>query len=369
MLRASVDFQGEPGGCAASIQPLSKVQPPILDAGMREFMAMFDDNPGLPERLGRALEARQDLRNTLTAIRLYNGFLEGEPRLVVDLYADSLVLHNYANPVQEAEAILEGAREFYQQQLTAIRSVVVKPRNAPPEQRTGLLVAGERPAARIEEYGVRYAIDLLLNRDCSFYLDTRALRRWILENLAGKTVLNTFAYTGSLGVAAIAAGARRVVQLDLNKRFLNLAKTSYTLNGFPINKQDFIAGDFFPQIAQMKRSEQRFDVVFVDPPLFSRTARGTVDLYASERLINKVRPLINDGGHLVMINNAVFLSGAEHHAVLARLAEDGYLQIEQRIDVDPDVSAYQETRRGMPMVDPAPYNHTTKITVLRVRRK
>jgi 23S rRNA (cytosine1962-C5)-methyltransferase len=58
-----------------------------------------------------------------------------------------------------------------------------------------------------------------MHGDASFYLDTRNLRGWALEHLAGKSVLNTFAYTGSLGVAAKAAGASRVVHLDLNKTF------------------------------------------------------------------------------------------------------------------------------------------------------
>ena len=92
---------------------------------------------------------------------------------------------------------------------------------------------------------MRYAIDLQLNQDASFYLDTRELRLWAQKNLANKTVLNLFAYTGSLGVAAMAGGAKRVIQHDQQRRYLNIAKTSYTLNGFPINKEDFIVSDFW----------------------------------------------------------------------------------------------------------------------------
>ena len=97
----------------------------------------------------------------------------------------------------------------------------------------------------MREHGVWYAVELQLNRDASLYLDTRNLREWILRKLHGQRVLNTFAYTGSLGIAArAAAGAARVVHLDLNRAFLNVAKTSYTLNGFPIHKPDFQTGDF-----------------------------------------------------------------------------------------------------------------------------
>lgn len=118
-----------------------------------------------------------------------------------------------------------------------------------------------------------------MNQDASFYLDTRNVRRWALDNLAGKTVLNTFAYTGSLGVAAQAAGAQaaqasRVVQTDLNKRFLNVAKTSYTLNGFPVDKKLFQAGDFWRQMSQFKRAGEQFDCVFWTRPFSRKRLRG-----------------------------------------------------------------------------------------------
>ena len=118
------------------------------------------------------------------------------------------------------------------------------------------------------------------------------------------------------------------------------------------------------------RSEERFDCVFVDPPFFAATGKGTVDLIAqSHRVINKVRPLINDGGLLVAINNALFVSGAEYLHTLETLCADGYLGIEELIPVPIDCTGYPETRVRPPLVDPAPFNHSTKIAILRIRRK
>ena len=249
--------------------------------------------------------------------------------------------------------------------------MVVKARNsANAAEKQGVLAYGIAPDRRMREHGVSYAIDITMNRDASLYLDTRNLREWALQHLAGKTVLNTFAYTGSLGVAARAAGAARVLHIDLNRQFLNVAKTSYTLNGFPIDKQDFQAGDFFPLISRLKRAGARFDCVFLDPPFFSTTQKGVVDLERSHgQLINKVRPLIDDGGYLVAINNALYVSGAAYLAELEALCADGYLAIEQLIPVPEDFTGYPHTRVAAPIVDPAPFNHATKIAVLRVRRK
>jgi 23S rRNA (cytosine1962-C5)-methyltransferase len=323
--------------------------------------------------LESALAARSDFFDEKheAAFRLYNGFYEGCPDVAVDLYAESLVIHNYADDPADGLPLVEAAREYYLKQLPWLQTVIVKTRNAESQEaRRGQIVYGEKPDRKIREHGIWYSVDLMMNRDASLYLDTRHLRKWAIDKLAGKTVLNTFAYTGSLGVAAIGAGAKRVVHLDLNRKFLNVAKTSYTLNGFPIDKKDFISGDFFPGVSRMKRAGALFDCVFIDPPFFASTDKGTVDLAAdSKRLINKVRPLVADGGWLVALNNALFLSGAEYMAMLEELCADGYLSVEALIPVPEDFSAYAETRVGEYVVEPAPFNHPTKIAVLRVRRK
>jgi 23S rRNA (cytosine1962-C5)-methyltransferase len=212
-----------------------------------------------------------------------------------------------------------------------------------------------------------------LHRDASFYLDTRELRAWAQRNLAGKSVLNCFAYTGSLGVAARAAPAAEVVHVDKNRAFLNVAKDSYVLNGWPIQRPDFVAGDFFDFVAKAKKAERLFDCVFLDPPFFSTSARGRVDLgEEAHKTINKVRPLVGDGGVLVAVNNALFLAGSAYEATLASLCADGYMKLEEIIPVPPDVvglvRAGAGDGAGWP-ADPAPFNHPTKIAVLRVRRK
>jgi 23S rRNA (cytosine1962-C5)-methyltransferase len=323
--------------------------------------------------LDRAMQARQALFDPRheSAFRLFNGFLEGCPELAIDLYAATAVIHNYAEPPASGGEAVQVAQGFLLERLPWLRAIVLKARNSPAaEKRNGHLIHGTRPDRKVREAGTCYAVDLTMHRDASLYLDTRGVRAWAQACLAGKSVLNTFAYTGSLGAAALAGGAARVVQLDRNRRFLNLARTTYTLNGFPISKDDFLVGDFWPLAGRLRRTEARFDCVFLDPPYFSATEKGVVDLGRdSARLINKVRPLVADGGSLVAINNALYVSGREYLAALEDLCADGYLAIETLIPVPEDFTGYPATRRGAPVSDPAPFNHATKIAVLRVRRK
>lgn len=331
----------------------------------------------LIELLAGALAARESLFDARheAAFRLFNGFSEGWPALAVDLYAQTLVLHDYAEAPERGRAAAATAHQFYPCRLPWINSVILKTRHATGAgSRNGSLLSGSKLAAKIREHGVWYSVDLLLNRDASLYLDTRNLRAWILRNLHGQRVLNTFAYTGSLGVAAKAAGATHVVHLDLNRTFLNVAKTSYTLNGFPIHKPDFQSGDFWPQVSRMIRAGEQFDCVLLDPPFFAATNKGVVDAEKNyARLINKVRPLIADGGRLIAVNNALYVSGAEYLRTLQSLCADGYLAVEELIPVAEDFTGDESTRVTTGLVagvtDPSPFNHSTKIAVLRVRRK
>ncbi|HXF85805.1 MAG TPA: class I SAM-dependent methyltransferase [Anaerolineales bacterium] len=319
--------------------------------------------------LEQALASRASLFGARheTAFRLFNGFLEGYPELVMDIYGHTLVVYDYAEQ-PHSNLILEVV-EHIRHALPWLRASILKTRNAKSlQEKRGRLLFGEKPDTRIKEHGIWYALDLTMNRDASFYLDTSNLRKWLSENLRGKSVLNTFAYTGSLGVAALAGGARRVVQQDLNRKFLNLAKASYTLNGFPIHKQDFLVADFFPAISKLKRMGELFDCVILDPPFFSTTSKGRVDqVHASARLINKVRPLVSDGGWLIAINNALFVSGREYMHTLEELCRDGYLNIQELIPVPESFIGYH--RINQPVTDPSPFNHSTKIAILSVKRK
>ena len=305
------------------------------------------------------------------ALRLFNGFLEGCPELVVDLYGHTLVLHDYTEAPEDGQGLVRQALGYLQSRLPWLQAGIVKGRNGASEEvKRGRLLFGEKPDRKVQEGGVWYALDLCMQQDTSLYLDTRNLRAWAKQTLGARSVLNTFAYTGSLGVAALAGGASRVVQMDLNRSFLNLAKTSYTLNGFPIHKEDFLSGDFWELVSRLKRAGARFDCVLLDPPFFSTTPKGRLDLNTdSARLINKVRPLINDGGWLVSVNNALYVSGKEYLELLEGLCADGYLKIAELIPVPQDFTGYPETRLGKPVTDPAPFNHSTKIAVLEVKRK
>ncbi len=120
----------------------------------------------------------------------------------------------------------------------------------------------------------------------------------------------------------------------------------------------------------MRREGSQFDCVILDAPFFSMTAGGQGDLENQpDRLINKLRPLVRDGGWLISINNSLFLSGADYIHQMEELGADGYVKLEEIIPVPEDITGYPQTIIRQPPADPAPFNHPTKIAVLKVRRK
>jgi len=323
--------------------------------------------------LEKALTSRQSLLETdhQGAFRLFAGFYEGCPDLVADLYARTLVLNSYSDDEQSSKQTLNEAQQILLEKLPWLDCVVQKQRfTSDAALKRGQITFGERCDDAIVETGIRYAIDLRMNQDASFYLDTRNLRAWLLDNARGLEVLNTFAYTGSLGVAALAGGAARVVQVDRNARFLELARRSAMLNRLDLGKMKLRAADFFSETARYKKEGLTFDVGIIDPPFFSVTEKGTVDMVSeSLRLINKLRPLIRDGGRLIAINNALFLPGKTYIEGVETLCKDGYLEIEELIPVPEDITGFANTIVSTAPADPAPFNHSTKMVVMRVKRK
>lgn len=277
------------------------------------------------------------------------------PKLVIERFGNTVVLSDHSQDGRYREMAV----------AAEIPALLYKWRNSKNfRERNGIRLSGI-PDTEIVEHGVKYAVNLTLNQDNSFYGDTRNLRAFLLENSAGKTVLNTFAYTGSLGIAALAGNAAKVVQTDLSDKFLSLAKQSLILNGLDESRMEIVTGNFFPIMSSFKKSGMRFDTVILDPPFFSQTSKGTVDLHNNPvGLVNKVRPLVNDGGRIIMVNNALYLSGRNFLAAAEALCDDKYLTINGQIDI-PEEFCNVSTQ----VADPAPFNHPTKIIIFSVKRK
>ena len=121
------------------------------------------------------------------------------------------------------------------------------------------------------EEGLAYVIRPGEGLSTGLFPDMREGRARVRAWAAGRRVLNTFAYTCGFGVAAAAGGATRVLNLDLSKSVLEWGQANYRANGFEPDPHDFVFGDVFDWLVRLAKRGDRFDLVILDPPGFSRT--------------------------------------------------------------------------------------------------
>jgi 23S rRNA (cytosine1962-C5)-methyltransferase len=122
------------------------------------------------------------------------------------------------------------------------------------------------------ERSLSYAIDFSAGYSVGLFIDQRENRRFV-RDLAPKTLLNCFAYTCSFSVAAATVGAK-TVSVDLSKKSLSRGRENFALNSLSTTDHRFLADDVMEVLPRLVRKREKFDVIILDPPTFSRTHRG-----------------------------------------------------------------------------------------------
>lgn len=214
------------------------------------------------------------------AYRLVNGESDYLPGLIVDQYADYLVMQVGTLGIEQRKAelatlllTLTGCNGVIERSDLALR------RQEGLIEATGLL-AGVAPTGPIavRELGFHYEVDLAQGQKSGFYTDQRDNRRHVAAYCQGGRVLNAFSYTAAFAVHALAAGARHVINLDTSVEALTVGETHLRLNGFDPDRQaDQIAGDVFTILRDWRAEGiEPFDVIILDPPKFAQS-RGNLD--------------------------------------------------------------------------------------------
>ena len=213
--------------------------------------------------------------------RLINGAADGLPGLTVDRYGDALVAAVYDEDGVMPPRPIPSALAEMLAEATGATSIYVKyrPREAgriPDDQLQALAppepVYGSAIRSFVgHEEGLAYVIRPSEGLSTGLFPDMREGRARVRAWAAGRRVLNTFAYTCGFGVAAAAGGAQRVLNLDLSKSVLEWGQANYRANGFEPDPHDFVFGDVFDWLVRLAKRGDRFDLVILDPPGFSRT--------------------------------------------------------------------------------------------------
>ena len=134
--------------------------------------------------------------------------------------------------------------------------------------------SGTETEIQVREFGLRFLVRPFADGNSGLFLDARPARQWIREHSHRRRVLNLFAYTGSLGVAAAAGGATAVTHVDGKHNALERTRANHELNDLPIDDRSLLRGNIYTHLPKAVQHGQRFDAVILDPPPQLPRVRG-----------------------------------------------------------------------------------------------
>ena len=160
--------------------------------------------------------------------------------------------------------LIRGLAAAIRQRLPEIEGVLVQTRDG---SKVALEVVWGRMPKEVWafEEGLHFRVNFERGQNIGFFLDMRCARAWLRRHAAGKRVLNLFAYTCSFSVAALASGARQVLNVDMNRRSLEIGRENHRRNGLDMRAAGFLKHEVFRSLGKLKKLGP-WDLIVIDPP-------------------------------------------------------------------------------------------------------
>jgi 23S rRNA (cytosine1962-C5)-methyltransferase len=206
------------------------------------------------------------------------------------------------------------------------------------EQKTGWLSGSGPDSVVIRENGIELSVDIAHGQKTGYFLDQKHNRALVASLSSGKRVLDTFTHTGAFGLNAWKGGASEVECVDISEEAVANVRANIALNGAD-SLVSAKAVDAFDLLKEYDRAGRTFDLVILDPPAFTKSAKMIDKAYGGYKEINlRAMKILERGGYLVTCSCSHFF-GAEHfYRMLQNAARDSgrTLQILGKYGPGPD---------------------------------
>lgn len=278
----------------------------------RKKDAVIDEN-FIEMRVRNAWEYRKATVDT-SSCRLIFGEADFLPGIVIDKFSDILVVESLALGIDRWKpVILEKLKKVLLEDAISIRGVYERS-DAKVRLQEGMErykgFIGEPFDTRVEivENGVRYLVDVKDGQKTGFFLDQKYNRLAIQKLCKGKRVLDCFTHTGSFALNAAVSGASEVLGVDASELGITQARQNAELNGVS-GTTSFLCADVFELLPSLEHNGEKFDVVILDPPAFTKSRNSVKNAVKGYREINmRGLKLVKDGGFLATCSCSHFMT-------------------------------------------------------------
>ena len=302
------DFDGYPMG-RGFINQNSKIRVRLMTRNVNQEI----DHEFLRDRVRMAWEYRKKTVDT-GSCRVVFGEADFLPGLVIDKFSDVLVVESLALGIDRFKLeIVELLKEELLEDGIRIRGVYersdAKVRlNEGMERVKGFLSEEFDTNVEIVENGVKYLVDVKDGQKTGFFLDQKYNRLAIQKLCKDARVLDCFTHTGSFALNAAIAGAKEVTGVDASELAVEQAAKNAALNGVQ-DRAKFICRDVFELLPELEKQGEKYDVVILDPPAFTKSRNSVKNAIKGYREINlRAMKLVKDGGFLATCSCSHFMT-------------------------------------------------------------
>lgn len=323
------DFDGYPMG-RGFINRHSKIRVRMLTRNIDQEI----DEEFFRMRLKDAWEYRKKTVDT-SSCRIVFGEADFLPGMVIDKFSDVLVFQALALGIDRYKELLIGLlREILLEDGIRIRGVYERS-DAKEREKEGLKKVkgflGEEFDTNVEivENGVRYIVDVKDGQKTGFFLDQKYNRLAIQKLCKNAKVLDCFTHTGSFALNAGIAGAESVLGVDASDLAVNQARENADLNGLS-DRVKFISRDVFELLPELEKQGEKYDVVILDPPAFTKSRSSIKNAVKGYREINlRGMKLVKDGGFLATCSCSHFMDYELFTKTIAQAAKNVHVRLRQ----------------------------------------
>ena len=190
----------------------------------------------------------------------------------------------------------------------------------------------------IVENGIKLGVDIVNGQKTGYFLDQKFNRAAAAQFCKGKRVLDTFTHTGAFGLNAFKAGAREVISVDISPEAVEMVNHNIKLNNAQ-SKMTAVCADVFDLLKQYEANGEKFDVIILDPPAFTKSAKMIEKAYGGYKEINlRAMRLLTPGGILITCSCSYFMETKMFCDVIMHAAMDSHkkIQILEKRGAGPD---------------------------------